>query len=72
MFGPALKFGWDTCLVALSFASMLLVGIFPIDATFVAVKRHRDRQHPASSVDEKGNMIPSDPDGRPFTASHPQ
>ncbi|HVU46588.1 MAG TPA: hypothetical protein VHD85_10710 [Terracidiphilus sp.] len=69
-----LRSGWDTLLFALPFIGMLLVAFFRLDEAFAAPKRHPDpaksaTRRPACGVDEDGQPLMSDPDGRPWRAA---
>ena len=68
MHDSVLNSGWQTAFVAAPFLVMLLVGIFRLDEVFVAQKQDSRRQRPASEIDEHGEPVLYDPDGRP---SHP-
>ena len=65
MHDSVLNSGWQTALVAVPFLVMLLAGVFRLDEVFVAQKRDSRRQRPASEIDEDGQPILRDPDGRP-------
>jgi hypothetical protein len=64
-----LNSGWQTAFVAVPFLVMLLVGVFRLDEVFVAQKQRSRRPRPASEIDEDGQPVLYDPDGRP---SHPE
>ena len=68
MHDSVLNSGWQTAFVAVPFLVMLLVGVFRLDEVFVAQKHECRRQRPACEIDEDGQQILYDPDGRP---SHP-
>jgi hypothetical protein len=63
-----LNSGWQTALVAIPFLFMLLVGVFRLDEVFVTQKQGSRRPRPTSGIDEQGEPVLYDPDGRP---SHP-
>ena len=68
MHDSVLNSGWQTALVAIPFLFMLLVSVFRLDEVFVAQKQQSRRQRPTSRIDEQGQPVLYDPDGRP---SHP-
>ena len=56
--------GRDTLLVALPFVFMLLMSAFRLDHLIAAPKPLLNRRRPACGVDESGEPILRDPDGR--------
>jgi hypothetical protein len=60
--------GWQTALVAIPFIFMLLVGVFRLDEVFVSQKQSSRKPRPTPGIDEHGQPVLYDPDGRP---SHP-
>jgi hypothetical protein len=61
---------WDSLLIGIPFIFILLIGLFRLDELMVAPK-HRQRQaRPASGVDAEGNILFSDPDGKPWRTPH--
>ena len=61
-----LQSGWGNFLVAVPFVGILLMSLFRLDELIASPKRSRAVKRPASGCDEKGNLILSDPDGRPW------
>jgi hypothetical protein len=61
-----LNSGWDTFLFAVPALFMLLAGVFRLDELFVTPRQGARARRPAAGVDENGQPILSDPDGRPF------
>ena len=61
----ALQSGWETFLLAAPLVGMVLVGIFRLDV-IAAAQSHTANRRPPSGVDEKGNILFTDPDGRPW------
>ena len=64
MHGSELNSGWLTALVAIPFLLLLLAGVFHLDEVFVTQKQEPRRQRLASGIDEDGQPILFDPDGR--------
>jgi hypothetical protein len=61
-----LSSGWDTALYAVPVILMLVAGVFRLDE-LVAAPREASRRHRGpTGVDENGEPMLSDPDGRPF------
>jgi hypothetical protein len=56
--------GRDTLLVAIPFVLMVVVGIFRLDRILGAPEFIPNRQRPACGIDEFGEPILRDPDGR--------
>ena len=69
MHDSVLNSGWQTALVAVPFVFLLLVGVFRLDEVFVTQKRVSRSQRPLSGIDQLGQPVLYDPDGRP---SHPE
>ena len=65
MHDSVLNSGWQTALVAIPFLFMLLVGVFRLDELFVTQRQVARRQRPTSGIDEDGQPVLFDPDGRP-------
>jgi hypothetical protein len=57
----------DSLLVAIPFIGLLLVGYFRLDQIIASPKK-KGRRRPMSGMDESGEPIMSDPDGRPSGA----
>lgn len=66
MHETVLNSGWQTALVAVPFIFLLLVGVFRLDELFVAQRQVARVRRPITGVDENGQPLLSDPDGRPF------
>jgi hypothetical protein len=64
-----LQSGWGNLLVAVPFVGILLVGLFRLDEIIASPRRHNAMNRPASGCDKNGNLLLSDPDGRPWSAS---
>jgi hypothetical protein len=60
-----LNSGWQTALVAVPFLFMLMAGVFRLDEVFATQKQVARKQRPASGIDEDGQPLLCDPDGRP-------
>jgi len=60
-----LNSGWQTVLLAIPFVLTMFAGVFRLDELFVAPKQEPRRQRLASRIDENGQPILYDPDGRP-------
>ena len=56
--------GAETLLVAFPFILLLFVGMFRLDEVFATPKTALKRQRPACGLDERGEPILCDPDGR--------
>jgi hypothetical protein len=56
--------GRDSFLVSIPFLILLAVSIFRLDATLAVPNRPARRQPPARGIDENGEPIFTDPDGR--------
>jgi hypothetical protein len=54
----------DTVLIAIPFVFILFVCVFRLDSVFAMPKRVISRQRPASGLDQDGECILTDPDGR--------
>lgn len=67
MHDAVLKSGWDTVLVAIPFVVLLLVGFFRLDDLFASAKHKKDRRRPECGFDENGELLATDPDGRPWS-----
>ena len=65
MQGSVLNSGWQTAFVAVPFIFMLFAGVFRLDELFVTQRQTVRRQRPAIAIDEDGQPILCDPDGRP-------
>ncbi len=65
MHESVLNSGWQTALVAVPFLFMLLVGVFRLDAVFVMQRQSVRRQRPGAGIDQDGQPMMCDPDGRP-------
>lgn len=63
-----LKPGWETVLFAVPFIGMLLVGIFRLDEIFCAPRQRVVVRRPVCGVDESGQPLMTDPDGRQWRA----
>ena len=61
---PILISGRDTLLVAVPFILVLLIGVFRLDEVFSASRASLNRRRPACGLDEHGEPIFTDPDGR--------
>jgi hypothetical protein len=59
-----LKSGRDTLLVAIPFAVCLFVSIFGLDQWIAKPRENSRRSRPVCGVDEHGEPILTDPDGR--------
>lgn len=55
----------DTLLVAIPFIGVLALGIFRLDTIFFAYKGTTNRRRPGCGMDENGEPILVDPDGKP-------
>jgi hypothetical protein len=64
-----LQSGWANLLVAVLFVGILLVGFFRLDEIIASPRRTRAVKRPFSGCDENGDLLLSDPDGRPWGAS---
>jgi hypothetical protein len=56
--------GWDTFLVASGFIVTMIMGVFQLDAALASPKGGRRLFNRASGMDENGDPILCDPDGR--------
>jgi hypothetical protein len=59
-----LSTGRDSLLVGVPLILLLLIGLFRLDEVFAKPKRRLKRRRPAYSMDEDGEPVLSDPDGR--------
>ena len=66
MHETVLNSGWDTFLYAVPVLFMLVVGVFRLDELFAAPKQNARPPQPPSGIDEDGQPLLCDPDGRPF------
>ena len=66
-----LQSGWENFLVAIPFAVALLIGLFRLDQIIAQSRRATTIKRPACGCDEHGNVLLSDPDGRPWPDSRP-
>ena len=69
MHDTILQSGLGNFLVAIPFVGILLVGLFRLDEIIASPQRKRAVKRPACGCDENGNLLLSDPDGRPWGAS---
>jgi hypothetical protein len=60
-----LNSGWQTALVAVPSIILLLAGVFRLDQVFVSRTGNPRRKRPTSEIDEYGQPVLYDPDGRP-------
>ena len=58
--------GWDTFIVAVPFIGILIASFFRLDVLFAASKKHVPRRRGVCGMDEDGEPILCDPDGRPW------
>jgi hypothetical protein len=54
----------DNLLVAIPFIAVLALGIFRLDALFFASKGLATRRRPGCFMDENGELLLADPDGK--------
>ena len=66
MQGIALQSGWETFLLAAPIVGMVLVGVFRLDE--IATNHGRSRPRLPGN-DENGQVLMTDPDGRPWNPS---
>ena len=66
MHESVLNSGWETVLYGVPVIFMLVVGVFRLDELIAAPKRDSRAQRLAIGVDENGEQVLCDPDGRPF------
>ena len=69
MQGAILQPELETLLVAVPVVGIMLAVVFRLDAIIASPKRARAVKRPASGCDEKGSLLLSDPDGRPWGAA---
>ncbi|MGO8934116.1 MAG: hypothetical protein ACLPLZ_11905 [Terracidiphilus sp.] len=62
----ALQSGWETFLLAAPFVGMVLVGVFRLDQIAANPKDQRGRRPRLTGSDDRGRLLLSDPDGRPW------
>jgi hypothetical protein len=60
-----LNSGWQTGIVAVPFLFMLLAGVFRLDEVFVTQRQSVRTRRPAARIDQDGQPMMCDPDGRP-------
>jgi len=72
MYQSFLKPGFDTLVIAVPFVSVLLIGHFRLDQIIAAPRRKTKPMAPAFRLDERGRMLMTDPDGRPWKAPAPR
>jgi hypothetical protein len=72
MYETILKSGWDTLLFAVSFISMLLIGLLRLDGIVAAPKRAAGPRRIECGQDEDGQEILTDPDGRRWDRPRPR
>jgi hypothetical protein len=65
--GIALQSGWETFLLAAPIVGMVLIGVFRLDV--VAANASRTPHPGLPGNDENGQVLMSDPDGRPWNNS---
>ena len=63
-----MKSGWDTVLVAVPFIGLLLATLFRVDEIFASSKREMRRRRAPCGMDEDGEPLLTDPDGRRWSA----
>ena len=63
-----MKSGWDTVLVAVPLIGLLLGTLFRVDEIFASGKREMRRNRPFCGMDDDGEPLLSDPDGRLWRA----
>jgi hypothetical protein len=56
--------GRDTILIAIPLLLMIFFSLFRLDQIIARPKRPQSRQRPACGIDESGELIVCDPDGR--------
>lgn len=67
-----LKSGWETFFIAVPFLAILLMGFFRLDTLWSAPRERTRARRPASGMDQDGEPLLSDPDGRPWRARRPR
>ena len=60
-----LNSGWQTLLLAIPFVLTMIAGVFRLDELFATHKQEPRKQRLLSGIDEDGQPILFDPDGRP-------
>lgn len=63
-----LKSGWETLLFAVPFLGILVVWLFRLDELISTPKRRAKRRRRPAGLDDDGEPLMSDPDGRPWRA----
>jgi hypothetical protein len=58
----------DSLLVAIPFLLMLFISVFRLDQIIAAPKGAQNRRRPSCGIDEFGDPILCDPDGKMITA----
>lgn len=61
-----LQSGWDTLLYAVPIFLMMFAGFFRLDELFVSQKSSPKKRRSFSGLDQNGQPMLCDPDGRPF------
>jgi hypothetical protein len=64
MHQTVLSFGLDNLVVAIPFVVMLLAAFFRLDELFATPKKHPGNPRHPCGIDENGDIILCDPDGR--------
>ena len=68
MYETVLKSGWESVLFGIPFIGMLLACFLRLDEFLVAPRQASKPTRPARGIDNNGNAILCDPDGRPWAA----
>lgn len=66
MEGPQVLAGWDTILLAVPFAALLMMVMFGLDERLAGHRARRRERKTFCQVEVEGEMKLTDPDGRPW------
>ena len=64
MDGPQVFASWDTILLAVPFAALLMMAMFGLDERLAAHRTQASKRRPFCSPDATGEILLCDPDGR--------
>jgi hypothetical protein len=67
MFEAVFHADWNTILLAIPFSGLLFISIFRLDEIFAAPKKKASNRRAIYGLDEEGEAMSCDPDGRTWS-----